>query len=77
MPDQIWQRDEVDSPCVKICVMHPDAKLCVGCFRSLEEITEWSSMTAERRQEVMAELADRKGLLTKRRGGRKSRLERK
>ena len=77
MPDQIWQRDEVDSPCVKICVMHPEAKLCVGCFRSLEEITGWSSMTAERRKEVMAELADRKGLLTKRRGGRKSRLERK
>ena len=77
MSDEIWIRDEVDSPCVKICVMHAEAKLCVGCFRRLQEITEWSSMTAEQRQEVMAELPDRKGLLTKRRGGRKSRLERK
>ncbi len=35
---EIWQRNEIDSPCIKICVIHPDAKICVGCHRTGEEI---------------------------------------
>ena len=59
MSDEVWRREEVESPCVKVCVMHPTAGLCLGCYRSLEEIAAWSSLTPEARRKVMAELPAR------------------
>ena len=70
MTDEIWKRDEVDSPCVKICVIHPEEKLCIGCLRTLYEIAGWSAMTREQRCVIMAGLAARRPRLAKRRGGR-------
>lgn len=76
MTDRIWQRAEIESPCVKICVIHPQARLCTGCLRSLDEIATWSRMDADQRRAIMAELPDRKALLRQRRGGRAARLAR-
>lgn len=76
MSDEIWKRDEPASPCVNICVIHPEARLCTGCLRSIDEITAWSKMTNDERRAVMAKLPDRKGQLTRRRGGRAARLKR-
>ena len=73
MADDIWKRDEVESPCVKLCVVHPEARLCVGCYRSIDEISAWSRMSAEARRAVMVDLPDRASQLTKRRGGRSAR----
>jgi predicted Fe-S protein YdhL (DUF1289 family) len=74
--DDVWQRDEIQSPCVKLCVIHPEERLCVGCLRTIEEISAWSRMTHEGRAAVMAELPGRAPRLAKRRGGRAARLER-
>lgn len=74
MTDQIWKRDEIESPCVKICVVHPESRLCTGCLRTIDEIGAWSRMSPEARSAVMAELPSRAGQLTKRRGGRAARL---
>ncbi len=59
MSDDVWKRDEVQSPCIKICVIHPEARLCTGCLRSIDEITQWSKMSAEARTAIMAELPGR------------------
>ncbi|MEL6840499.1 MAG: DUF1289 domain-containing protein [Pseudomonadota bacterium] len=72
--DHIWARAEIESPCVKICVIEPKSRLCTGCLRSIEEIGAWSQMTPAARAEVMAELPSRAGQITQRRGGRKGRL---
>lgn len=74
--EAIWERDEVDSPCVKLCVIHPEARLCVGCLRTIDEITTWSRLSADIRSAIMAELPDRAPLVLKRRGGRFARLDR-
>lgn len=73
--NRIWKRDEIESPCVNLCVIHPRAGICAGCYRSLDEIGAWSQMSAEDRRVVMAELPERAGLLKKRRGGREGRLQ--
>jgi len=73
MTDEIWKRDEIESPCVKICVIHPDTRLCVGCSRSIDEISAWSRMTPDARRTVMAELPTRSAAPTTRRGGRGAR----
>lgn len=74
MKDEVWKRDEVQSPCVKICVVHPEERLCVGCLRSIDEISRWSRMTHEERATIMAALPERAPRLRKRRGGRAARL---
>lgn len=76
MTDDIWKRNEIESPCVKVCVVHPEARICVGCLRSIEEIGGWGRMSAEQRSTIMEQLPARQGLLTKRRGGRAARAAR-
>jgi len=77
MVDEVWKRDEVESPCIKICVVHPESRLCTGCLRSIDEIGAWSRMTGDERRAVMAELPARAGSFSKRRGGRAARLARR
>ena len=73
MSDEVWTRDEIESPCVKICLIHPEAAICVGCHRTREEIAIWGRLSAEARRAVMEDLPARKALLPGRRGGRKGR----
>lgn len=72
----VWTRDEIQSPCVRICVVHPEARICTGCYRTIDEIGRWSRMTNEERREVMDDLPNRAPMLRKRRGGRAARLNR-
>lgn len=76
MSDRIWKRAEVESPCVNICVIHPETRLCSGCYRSIDEISSWSRLTPEGRAEIMEDLPGRAGQFHKRRGGRAARLKR-
>lgn len=48
------------TPCIKVCVVDGESSLCLGCFRTLEEIATWSRLTPERRETVMAELPSRR-----------------
>lgn len=73
MTDEIWKRDEIESPCVKICVIHPEARICIGCARTREEIAGWSAMTSDERRAIMLTLRGRTASLTRRRGGRAAR----
>ncbi|MCA8867562.1 MAG: DUF1289 domain-containing protein [Rhodobacteraceae bacterium] len=77
MKDDIWKRDEIDSPCQKICVIHPDARICIGCNRSLDEIARWSNMKPDERQDILAALPARTPLLRARRRGRAQKLSEK
>ncbi|MFY0661412.1 MAG: DUF1289 domain-containing protein [Shimia sp.] len=74
--DTVWKRSEVESPCIQVCVVHPEERICTGCLRSIDEITRWSKMSPEERSEIMAELPSRAPRLKKRRGGRSARLKR-
>ncbi len=73
MSDEVWKRQEVDSPCIKICTIHPAERLCVGCLRSIDEIAGWGRMSPEERRAIMAELPGRAPRLRQRRGGRAAR----
>tara|TARA_Y200000002_G_scaffold284511_1_gene238508 strand:- start:520 stop:744 length:225 start_codon:yes stop_codon:yes gene_type:complete len=74
LEDNIWERNEIESPCVKICVIHSEHKLCLGCFRTRDEIAKWSDFTSAIRKKIMGSLKNRKELLKpKRKGGRSKR----
>ncbi|EPX79289.1 DUF1289 domain-containing protein [Litoreibacter arenae] len=74
MSDDIWHRDEVQSPCIKVCVVHPSERICTGCLRTIDEIGAWSRMSNEARAALLDELPARGARLKVRRGGRKARV---
>jgi len=48
----------IESPCIGTCSLGPDG-LCVGCFRSAEEIGAWLSFTADQRRAIIKALPER------------------
>jgi len=77
MNTPLWKRDEIESPCVQICVVHPETRICTGCYRTIDEIADWSRMTPEARRNIMDDLPARADQLKVRRGGRAARLKRR
>ncbi|MEM9063375.1 MAG: DUF1289 domain-containing protein [Pseudomonadota bacterium] len=76
-PPPVWQRAEIASPCVNICMIHPETKLCLGCARTGDEIARWSTMSAEERRAIMDDLPQRDPGPKARSGGRRSRMKRR
>ena len=74
MSEDVWKRNEVDSPCVNICIVHPQANICTGCFRTIDEISSWSNMSEAERKGIIKALPNRSSKLKVRRGGRAERL---
>ena len=50
----------VPSPCVKICVLDPDTRMCRGCCRSIDEVAEWVEYSPEEKLAVLERIAQRK-----------------
>lgn len=48
----------VRSPCISVCALNAD-DICMGCYRSAHEITEWSRFDNEQKQAVLAETKER------------------
>jgi len=42
----------VRSPCIANCKLN-DKEICGGCFRTLDEIIDWSSSTNEEKQIII------------------------
>ncbi|WP_083930484.1 DUF1289 domain-containing protein [Methylovulum miyakonense] len=40
------------SPCIRICCLD-DKDICLGCFRSLTEITQWALVDDHTRQHIL------------------------
>ena len=72
--NDIWKLDDLDSPCVKLCIIHPVEQLCSGCYRSLDEIRRWSQMSNNERANIIADLPGRTAYPQKRRDVRKALL---
>jgi len=45
----------VVSPCLDICRLDRKADLCVGCFRTTDEIRQWRKFTDHKRRQILAE----------------------
>lgn len=47
------------SPCIKLCTLDSERRLCLGCGRTLAEIAGWSSFSEEERSRIMGQLSAR------------------
>ena len=50
--------EAVNSPCINVCALDDD-DVCVGCFRSMREITDWSEYSSDKKREVVAQAQQR------------------
>ncbi len=48
----------VKSPCVHICCLD-EQDVCLGCYRTCDEICKWGSMSNDERKNVMTKVAER------------------
>ena len=55
----ISNRKTIYSPCVRNCCLDNN-DICLGCFRSLSEITQWSLVDPETRKLFLKHAAERK-----------------
>ncbi len=49
--------DAVASPCNSVCRMDAKSGLCEGCWRTIDEIIAWSTMSDDERRDVWDALA--------------------
>lgn len=50
---------EIASPCVGVCTMSEANGLCLGCYRTLDEIRLWWDMAPAQKLEVLEKLEPR------------------
>lgn len=51
--------DEVKSPCISVCAMDDVTGLCLGCYRTANEIEQWWDLSPEAQQKVVDAAAER------------------
>jgi len=51
------------SPCASVCALDPATGLCLGCFRTVEEIAQWQALSPEEKRRVLAAVDERRARL--------------
>jgi len=44
------------SPCIRVCQIDRQTRTCLGCGRTIDEITQWTRYTEEEREKIMKRL---------------------
>ncbi|MAR58842.1 MAG: DUF1289 domain-containing protein [Porticoccaceae bacterium] len=50
------------SPCISICTLNEDS-ICLGCFRSMDEILDWQFMEVDQKKSVLVKCKSRSDAL--------------
>ena len=51
--------EEIRSPCISVCVLDEN-DICMGCFRSAEEVTDWFMAGDEEKRAIMQRVEQRR-----------------
>lgn len=54
---------DIESPCVRVCILDRVQRFCIGCYRNLDEISFWSRYSNAQRQEVLAQIEIRRATI--------------
>ena len=50
---------EPQSPCISVCLLN-EQDVCVGCYRSADEITDWFMASTEEKLEILRRTEERR-----------------
>ena len=48
----------VKSPCIEVCSLN-DRDVCIGCYRTANEIIEWFTASDQRKREILTAVVER------------------
>ena len=48
----------VKSPCIEVCSLN-DRDVCIGCYRTANEIIEWFTASDQRKREILMAVVER------------------
>ena len=51
------KKSPIESPCISVCRM--ENEVCVGCGRTVDDITNWYDMTDDEKQAVLNRLDEK------------------
>jgi len=51
--------EEVQSPCVSVCVIDDENGFCQGCFRTVDEIQGWWDLENAQKKQIIEEASKR------------------
>lgn len=63
-------RSPIKTPCVQLCFVDATAQICVGCFRTMEELGRWTLYSDAEREAIMQALPAREAAFRAKRGKR-------
>ena len=46
----------VKSPCIDVCKIDYESGYCIGCNRTIEEITNWSSFNDSQKKKILTKV---------------------
>jgi predicted Fe-S protein YdhL (DUF1289 family) len=49
----------VKSPCINICKINNDSGLCIGCYRNVDEVSNWIHFTDKQKKIVISKIQKR------------------
>ena len=49
----------IKSPCIEVCALD-DHNVCVGCYRTADEIIDWFSASDDRKRDILEALKRRR-----------------
>ncbi|HAN26325.1 MAG TPA: DUF1289 domain-containing protein [Haliea salexigens] len=52
-------QDEPASPCISVCLLDEN-DICLGCYRSADEITDWFMASPQQKRDMLLRAADRR-----------------
>ena len=52
--------DNIRSPCIGICQLDVSMSICVGCFRTRQEVAMWSDVSDDEKKEIVARAKSRR-----------------
>lgn len=58
MPDNA--EPDVESPCISACMVDQEHGYCIGCWRTLREISDWHRYTPQQKHALLARLEGRR-----------------
>ena len=54
------QSTDVESPCISICDLDASSGLCIGCFRTRDEIALWGRASNSEKLAILDQLRERR-----------------
>jgi predicted Fe-S protein YdhL (DUF1289 family) len=63
-PSDAEESAAITSPCISICFLDEN-DICLGCYRSAQEITDWSILTNPEKKAAMDDVRKRHRMMNK------------